>query len=170
MWTVVAAVVAVVVAVLAATKGRGTLDVIKQALAKLGLTSDVMARSLSMGFVLGTLPLYVPTIPTVVCGALAKLFGLSVPASIMGLNIATPFFMVLMVPFIRFGETLSGSDALPLDGLMDHMRADMAGAFQTFGGRIAMGVLSWACATPVLFFASYFVFLPFCRMVDTKKS
>jgi len=150
-------------------RGKSAIQGMKQKLEELGLTADVMARSLSLGFTMGIFPVYVPTIPTIICGAVARALRLSVPASIIGLNLATPFFLTLLVPFIRLGEWITRSEELALDGLMGAMKEDLVGAFKTFGSRLAMGAFSWGLAAPVVAVAAWAVFYPFCRLVATSK-
>ena len=75
-----------------------------------------------------------PMVPMLVCTALAKLLGLSVPASIIGLSSATPLWLSLMVPYIRAGEWLSGMDTLVLDGLAQALSEDF---FKVGGVRAA---------------------------------
>ncbi|CAE8637996.1 unnamed protein product, partial [Polarella glacialis] len=79
------------------------------------LSSELLARSLAIGFVWGTFPLYIPTFPTVALVAVGKLVGLSTPAAVIGLNIATPFMMMFMVPFIRAGEWIAGLENFPVE-------------------------------------------------------
>lgn len=164
--TLVLAGVAVVGVAVAVMRGPQIMAGLRKSLLKLGLSSEVMARSLAFGFVFGTIPLYVPTIPTIALSGIAKVLGLSIPASIIGLNVATPFFMAFMVPFIRAGEWLAGMEALAVDGLMAAMKEDIVGAFSTFGSRLLLAMAAWACAAPILLVISYLVFRPVCKAVE----
>eukprot|EP00928_Gymnodinium_smaydae_P057792 TRINITY_DN41012_c0_g1_i1.p3 TRINITY_DN41012_c0_g1~~TRINITY_DN41012_c0_g1_i1.p3 ORF type:complete len:150 (+),score=28.85 TRINITY_DN41012_c0_g1_i1:169-618(+) len=138
---------------------------LRDSLARLGLTGQLMARSLALGLVFGTIPLYVPFVPTLLLGALARLLGLSVPAALLGLQAATPFFVVLMVPFIRAGEWLGGSTPMEVAVLMSAMKEDPFGALGTFGGLLGRATLAWTCAAPVMLLVSYAVLLPICRTI-----
>eukprot|EP00931_Biecheleriopsis_adriatica_P066225 TRINITY_DN40623_c0_g1_i1.p1 TRINITY_DN40623_c0_g1~~TRINITY_DN40623_c0_g1_i1.p1 ORF type:complete len:185 (-),score=49.91 TRINITY_DN40623_c0_g1_i1:13-567(-) len=165
-----AALVAVALIAAVAVKGPAMLAGLRKSLLELGLSSEVMARSLALGFMFGTFPVYVPTVPTLIIAAVAKVLGLSVPATILGLNIATPFFMSFMVPFIRAGEWLGGEEPLAIDTLMTTMKASVLQGFQTFGGRLLMGALAWSVAAPFLLVLSYLVFRPLCKVIQGEEA
>mmetsp|Transcript_102752 Transcript_102752/g.204053 ORF Transcript_102752/g.204053 Transcript_102752/m.204053 type:complete len:163 (+) Transcript_102752:69-557(+) len=138
------------------------MEKLRKSLAGLGLTAPIMSKSLAFGLVFGLIPVYVPTLPTIALSVLAKLFGLSVPASIIGLNLATPFFLMLMVPYVRAGEWLIGYESMAVDTLMSAMKADLMGALGKFGSRLGMAMVAWACSAPFLLALCYFIFLPIC--------
>mmetsp|Transcript_108916 Transcript_108916/g.318752 ORF Transcript_108916/g.318752 Transcript_108916/m.318752 type:complete len:148 (+) Transcript_108916:67-510(+) len=146
------------------------MERVRKSLRDLGLTPQMMAGSLSFGLVWGVLPLYIPTVPTIALGAIVKLLGLSLPAALIGLQIATPVFMVLLVPYVRVGEWLSGSDPMDVSALMSAMKESIIGALGTFGSRLGLAVVAWAASAPLLFALCYFVSLPLCRGLVGKRS
>eukprot|EP00933_Yihiella_yeosuensis_P057600 TRINITY_DN57531_c0_g1_i1.p1 TRINITY_DN57531_c0_g1~~TRINITY_DN57531_c0_g1_i1.p1 ORF type:complete len:203 (-),score=25.53 TRINITY_DN57531_c0_g1_i1:44-595(-) len=150
-------------------KGPSMMAGISKQLQDLGLSSETLARSLALGFMVGTFPVYIPTVPTILVAFVARVLGLSVPATLVGLNIATPFFMSFMVPFIRAGERLSGQEALAIDALMSTMKESVLEGFRQFGGRLLFAALAWSVAAPVLLIVSYFLFRPMCRAISTGE-
>mmetsp|Transcript_64018 Transcript_64018/g.139202 ORF Transcript_64018/g.139202 Transcript_64018/m.139202 type:complete len:177 (-) Transcript_64018:160-690(-) len=152
-----------------ASQGTG-LKAVRQKLVDLKISPEVMATSLAFGFSFGTLPLYIPVVPTIVLGALASLLKLSMPAAIVGLNLATPFFLIFFVPFVRAGEWLSGQEAVVIDTLKKAMEENIIGALQTFSSRLLLAALAWACASPILFGIAYFLFRPLCHAMHGKTN
>uniref|UniRef100_A0A7S1PLM3 DUF2062 domain-containing protein n=1 Tax=Alexandrium catenella TaxID=2925 RepID=A0A7S1PLM3_ALECA len=146
------------------------MERLRTQLAGLGLTAPMMASSLAFGLVWGLVPLYVPTVPTIALGVLVKLAGLSFPAALIGLQVATPVFMALLVPYVRAGEWLSGADPMDVSKLMDAMKESIIGALGTFGSRLGLAVVAWACSAPFLFALVYFVSLPICRGLVGKRT
>uniref|UniRef100_A0A7S1F4V4 DUF2062 domain-containing protein n=1 Tax=Noctiluca scintillans TaxID=2966 RepID=A0A7S1F4V4_NOCSC len=146
-------------------RGPAILANLRASLKKLNITHELMARSLAVGFVWGTFPLYIPTVPTIALAAAAKVLGLSTPAALIGLQLATPCFMMFMVPYIRAGEWMSASEPLEISGLMDAMSSDIVGAFQNFGTRLGMAVIAWFVTVPLLLFVSYWLVRPLAKSV-----
>mmetsp|Transcript_45926 Transcript_45926/g.92640 ORF Transcript_45926/g.92640 Transcript_45926/m.92640 type:complete len:148 (-) Transcript_45926:107-550(-) len=145
------------------------MERLRTKLRALALTPPMMASSLAFGLVWGVLPLYVPTVPTIALAFLVKLLGLSLPAALIGLQVATPVFMVLLVPYVRAGELLSGADPMDVNSLMDAMKESIIGALGTFGGRLGLAVVAWAASAPFLFALVYFASLPLCRGLAGKR-
>merc|ERR1719268_368081 len=71
-----------------------------------------MAKSLSLGLMIGVCPLFVPFCHTASASLLAKLFNWSVPATLIGMGTATPFWFLGLLPFVRAGELLGGKEFL----------------------------------------------------------
>uniref|UniRef100_A0A7S4UCB5 DUF2062 domain-containing protein n=1 Tax=Alexandrium monilatum TaxID=311494 RepID=A0A7S4UCB5_9DINO len=143
---------------------------VRKSLSELRLTPQMMAGSLSFGLVWGLLPLYIPTVPTIALGALVKLLGLSLPAALIGLQLATPLFMALLVPYVRAGEWLSGAEPMDVSTLMAAMKESIIGALGTFGSRLGLAVCAWVCSAPILFTIAYYTSLPLCRSLTGKRN
>ena len=70
-----------------------------------GISPRRLARTLSVGFVLGCIP--VVGIPTALCVLVALAFRLNQPAIQAANYLAMPFQLALVVPFIRLGGKLT---------------------------------------------------------------
>mmetsp|Transcript_20598 Transcript_20598/g.38340 ORF Transcript_20598/g.38340 Transcript_20598/m.38340 type:complete len:168 (-) Transcript_20598:35-538(-) len=145
---------------------------VQRAVADLGLSEEMLARSLAVGIVFGMCPVYVPTLPSVLMPVIASVCGLSGGAAFLGLQLATPFLLISMVPFIRIGEKLLGMDVLALDGMVDALQTDTVQAFKTFGTRLGAGALTWILCSPILVGLFYMALLPLCRqlLANQEKS
>ena len=66
-----------------------------------GISPRRLALTLALGFTIGCVP--VVGAPTVLCTALAVAFGLNLPAIQAANGLATPFQLILIVPFLRLG-------------------------------------------------------------------
>ena len=67
---------------------------------------------------------YILWLPTLILAALARLFSLSVPVSFTGMQMSTPFFLLLLLPFVRAGEWLGGNEPVVIQTQIDAMRND----------------------------------------------
>mmetsp|Transcript_68749 Transcript_68749/g.109087 ORF Transcript_68749/g.109087 Transcript_68749/m.109087 type:complete len:164 (-) Transcript_68749:36-527(-) len=145
------------------------MEKLRSRLASLGLTAPLMAKSISFGLVYGTVPLYIPMFPTVSLTALCALSGLSFPAALIGLNIATPFLFIFLIPFVRAGEWMSGADPVAANEFIEMMQADFMLTIKTFGTRLGLAVIAWAIVAPFMFGLCYFISLPLCRGLAGKQ-
>ena len=66
-----------------------------------GISPARLALTLALGFAIGCIP--VVGIPTVLCGALALLLRLNLPAIQAANYVAFPMQLLLIVPFVRLG-------------------------------------------------------------------
>jgi uncharacterized protein (DUF2062 family) len=72
-----------------------------------GISTETLALSIALGFVLGVFP--VLGIPTVLCGVAAVVWRLNFPALQLVNYLVYPLQIALLWPFARFGERLFGA-------------------------------------------------------------
>jgi hypothetical protein len=78
-----------------------------------GLTPRDLALALSLGFVISCFPVFGAT--TGFCAIVALVLRLNLPAMQLANYAAMPLQFLLLIPFIRLGEFLFRTDALPLN-------------------------------------------------------
>ena len=85
-----------------------------------GISPTRLALTLALGFAIGCIP--VVGIPTVLCGALALLLRLNLPAIQAANYVAFPIQLLLIVPFMRLGGWLyhSSSGQTAMAGTLLH--------------------------------------------------
>ncbi|KAL9432274.1 hypothetical protein AB3S75_027318 [Citrus x aurantiifolia] len=134
-----------------------------------GAEPNQLAFSTALGITLGLFP---------ICGAAVFLCGMAIAAlrsrchapSVMLANfIATPIELSLVVPFLRFGEALTGGTHFPLNS--DALKRVLTGkASQEVLLSIAHALLGWLVATPFILTALYIVLLPVFKILVRKFS
>ncbi len=74
-------------------------------------------------------------------------------------HLAYPLQLLLLVPFVRLGEFLTGADPLPLSPslLIEEFQKSFWGFVAKFGMAYAHGLLGWALVVPVTCFGLYFL-------------
>lgn len=128
-----------------------------------------LAFSAALGITLGVFPICGVTI--LLCGmAIALLGTLCHAPSVMLANfIATPIELSLVVPFLRFGELVSGGPHFPLTS--DALKKVVTGqASREVAISVFHALLGWLIAAPFILGALYVVFLPVFRYMIRKFS
>lgn len=74
---------------------------------KEGISTETLALSIALGFVLGVCPLF--GVPTVLCGVAAVVLRLNFPALQVVNYLVYPLQIAMVLPFARFGERLFGA-------------------------------------------------------------
>jgi uncharacterized protein (DUF2062 family) len=122
-----------------------------------GVSPERLALTLTLGFVLGCIPLV--GIPTWLCVVAAVVFRLNLPAMQAANYAAMPFQLALIVPFMRIGAWLTPRVAhSPLDliavlrapGLLAHSSAQIAGQVGLLAGQAVLAWLLLAIPTAAL--------------------
>ncbi|XP_059631040.1 uncharacterized protein LOC132273943 isoform X2 [Cornus florida] len=134
-----------------------------------GAEPKQLAFSAALGITLGVFPICGVTI--FLCGmAIAVLGSLCNAPSVMLANlIATPIELSLVVPFLRFGEVISGGPHFPLTSdalwkvLTGHASRDVLQS-------IFHALLGWLVAAPFVFATCYVLFLPCFKLLVRKFS
>lgn len=156
-------------ALVAPTKGRDLARRCQEELARLGITARLMALSLALGMTWGLCPMYLPILCSLIIITVSGLMGLSVPASVVGFQMANPFYVLFLIPFIRAGEWICGAPLVDLHGLLAALNGDPWEALHLFGNMFAMALIPWALACPVVFALSYIIFLPMCKAIEGEQ-
>jgi len=139
-----------------------------KALLMQGATPRKLACSLACGVVCGLFPVMGST--TLLCAGAALVFGLNLPAVQLVNYFIYPFQLALIVPFIRAGEFILRVDSthLSLQQMIAIFRHDRMQGLHDLWRLALHGVLAWMILAPVLFAASYCIFLPpIARIADS---
>ncbi|XP_022990629.1 uncharacterized protein LOC111487454 [Cucurbita maxima] len=134
-----------------------------------GAEPKQLAFSAALGITLGLFPICGVTV--FLCGlAIAFLGSLCHAPTVMLANfVATPLELSLVVPFLRFGEALSGRPSFPLTP--DALKKVFSGqASHEVLSSIAHVLLGWAVAAPLILGIGYLLFLPCFKILVRKFS
>lgn len=139
------------------------------ALLRQGATPQKLAFAVAFGFTVGVFPVLGTT--TILAVVLAAIFRLNQPAMQIGNALSSIPFFILLVPFVRLGEQLTGSVPFPLDVhlLRETAKEGFVPMMNAFGLAILHGIAGWAVAAPVLTAAIYFICLPLIRRFKVSR-
>lgn len=82
------------------------------ALLQQGASPDSLALCVSVGIVIGLIPIL--GLSTLMCTAIAVIFGMNLPAIQIAQASMAPLQILLIIPFVRLGEWLTQATAQPL--------------------------------------------------------
>ncbi|EEF40558.1 conserved hypothetical protein [Ricinus communis] len=134
-----------------------------------GTEPKQLAFSAALGITLGVFPICGVTV--LLCGmAIAMLGSLCHAPSVMLANfVATPIELSLVVPFLRFGELISGGPHFPLTS--DAFKKVLTGqASHEVLLSILHALMGWLVAAPFILAALYIIFLPCFKVLVRKFS
>ncbi|XP_022152470.1 uncharacterized protein LOC111020189 [Momordica charantia] len=134
-----------------------------------GAEPKQLAFSAALGLTLGLFPICGVTV--FLCGfAIALLGSLCHAPTVMLANfIATPIELSLVVPFLRFGEAISGGPRFPFTP--DALKKIFTGqASYEVLLSIAHLLLGWLVAAPFILCTGYLLFLPCFKILVSKFS
>ncbi|TQD89744.1 hypothetical protein C1H46_024738 [Malus baccata] len=134
-----------------------------------GAEPKLLAFSAALGLTIGLFPICGTTV--ILCGmAIALLRSHCHAPTVMLANVlATPIELSLVVPFLRFGEFISGGAHFPLTS--DAFKKVLTGqASHEVLISIAHALLGWLVVTPLIFAALYMAFLPLFKVLVPKFS
>ncbi|RDY07544.1 hypothetical protein CR513_08328, partial [Mucuna pruriens] len=134
-----------------------------------GAEPKQLAFSAALGITLGVFPICGVTV--FLCGmAIALLGSLCHAPTVMLANfIATPIELSLVVPFLRFGEVISGGPHFPLTS--DALKKVLTGqASRDVILSVAHALLGWLVASPFILGTLYIVLLPCFKFLVHKFS
>lgn len=114
-----------------------------------GLSPERLAWSLALGLGAGVSPLVGTS--TGLCMLLALAFKLNQVVMQVANYLAYPLQLLLLIPFIRLGETLFGAPRLPisLEALGGALRADAWGTLHSFWTSLWHAGVAWLLTAPV---------------------
>ncbi|MEI6593711.1 MAG: DUF2062 domain-containing protein [Holophagaceae bacterium] len=114
------------------------------ALLRQGLSPSGLAWSMAVGLAFGVFPVLGTS--TLLCAVAGFSFRLNQPAMQLVNYLAYPLQMLLLIPFIRVGERLTGQLPLPLSlpALLQGAKADAMGTLASLGSRLLPACLAWA--------------------------
>jgi hypothetical protein len=88
-------------------------------------------------------------------------------------HVSYPLQLILLVPFVRLGETLTGADPIALSptALIDEFNRSFGGFVAKFGMAYVHGLLGWALTVPLLCWLLHLLFRRlFRRFVPSPAS
>ncbi len=125
-----------------------------------GLTPTGMAWGFSLGFIVGTFP--IPGTHTILGIIFAYIFRLNQVAVYISSIVAFPFFLILFIPSLRFGEFLFQANPLRkeevLQGLQQMWNSfdDFKAVMWDYGEAILHIIIGWM---PLVLFSAAIVYL-----------
>ncbi len=122
-------------------------------LLRAGATPRELALSIALGVCLGIIP--VLGVSTVLCAAVALALRLNLPAIQLVNYLLTPLQLVLIIPFLRAGELLTGAARFPvtLESGLALLETGVVDAVRTLAVAIVHATLGWLVIAPLLAFA-----------------
>ncbi|XP_027345918.1 uncharacterized protein LOC113857870 [Abrus precatorius] len=134
-----------------------------------GAEPKQLAFSAALGITLGVFPICGVTV--FLCGMAIALLGsfCHAPTVMLANFIATPIELSLVVPFLRFGEVISGGSHFPLTS--DAIKKVLIGqASREVILSVAHALIGWLVASPFILGALYIVLLPCFKILVHKFS
>jgi len=125
-----------------------------------GITPEKIALSLAFGLGLGIFP--VLGLPTILCTAAALSLRLNLAAIQLVNYLAVPLQLVLIIPFVRWGEYLvnAAPQSLSISGGLKLLAAGAVSAVIVLWSAIVHAALGWALAGPPFIYLVYLVVKP----------
>jgi uncharacterized protein (DUF2062 family) len=128
-----------------------------------GITPEKIALSLAIGICLGVFPLIGST--TALCTLAAILFRLNLPAIQLVNYLVYPLQLVLLIPFIRFGEVLFRAPhaSLSLTIIFESIKRSTWQTAKTYWISGWHAMIAWCLVGPLAIWILYLVLAPALR-------
>ena len=128
------------------------------ALLRKGIEPRSLALALALGCGVGVFP--VLGVSTLALTGLALWLRLNLPAIQLVNYLVAPFQLLLIIPFLRAGESLLGRPHLPMtiDQGLAIMRKGLWQAVEVLSGAIVHAALAWCVIMPVVIWLLYRIF------------
>jgi uncharacterized protein (DUF2062 family) len=113
-----------------------------------GATPEAVSAAVVVAFALAIVP--VIGVTTLLCLLAGRLFRLNHIVMQVVNHVSYPLQLLLLVPFVRLGETLTGADPIALSptALIDEFNRSFGGFVAKFGMAYAHGLLGWVLTVP----------------------
>lgn len=123
-----------------------TIRLYAASLFRQGLTPTQLSLSMTIGILIGILPLF--GVATIVVTALALYMRINMPLAVFMSYAVTPIHLLLFIPFIRLGEwiTATPSSKLTVQAIRQTFQQDYWEALAYMIGQLGCGVLGWTVA------------------------
>jgi uncharacterized protein (DUF2062 family) len=140
------------------------------AILRQGVTPEKLALSLSLGTVIGLIP--VLGVSTAICAVVALLLRLNMPAIQIVNYLLTPLQLILIIPLLRFGEMLVNAPRFPitLEGGLALLSHGTINALRILATAIVHATLGWIVLAPVLAFVLYRLLEPTLRHLAPRQT
>ena len=135
-----------------------------------GLSPQDLSLAVVVSLGLGINPIIGST--SLLCLVAGRLFRLNHLVMQTVNYLAYPLQFLLLVPFVRLGEFMTGAEALPLSPslLIEEFQRSFWGFVAKFGMAYVHGLLGWVLVVPVTCFGLYFLFTRlFCRFCSAPS-
>ena len=125
------------------------------ALLRQGVAPDRLALSLALGIAIGLVP--VLGVSTALCALVALALRLNMPAIQLVNYLLTPLQLLLIIPFLRFGEWLTQSPRFPitLEAGLTLLSQGVVHAVTVLATAIVHATVGWLVLAPLAAFALY---------------
>lgn len=130
---------------------------------KEGISPEKLALSVSLGVVIGIIPILGAT--TILCGIVALIFRINMPAIQLVNYFVYPLQLLLFIPFLKFGAIFFQAEGLifSINVIKDLIQQDFWAAVNLFWKANLGGLILWFALSPVVGFLIYFSVLPLFR-------
>lgn len=132
-------------------------------LLKQGVTPEKISLSIALGGTIGVFPVIGST--SILCGIMGVSLRLNMVA-IQVVNYAVyPLQLLLLVPFVRLGEYVLGSDPFPISptAILEMLKLGILETIRYFWDATMHGILGWSIIFVPSAIVAYFIFLPILR-------
>jgi uncharacterized protein (DUF2062 family) len=136
---------------------------------KIGITPEKLAFCIALGCAFGMIPAIGTT--TILCALTAFILRLNL-AAILAVNyFVYPIQLALLLPFIRAGEWLFGSEHLDLsaDLIQRMMKEDLLKAAVSLGPTMIHALLAWLLIAPIIAVVIFFIMRPLLRRLPVER-
>ena len=135
-----------------------------------GATPEAVAAAVTVSLAIAINPIIGTT--TVACIFAGRFFRLNHVVMQVVNHVSYPLQIILIVPFVRLGETVTGAAHIPLSpaAIIDEFSRSFGGFFQKFGVACLHGVVGWLIVVPAVAWALNFVLRAVFRRVLPKPS
>jgi uncharacterized protein (DUF2062 family) len=133
------------------------------ALLRQGVTPGKLALSVALGLVIGLIPII--GVSTALCALAALALRLNMPAIQLVNYLLTPLQLILIIPFLRFGEQLVNAPRFPvtLESGLALLSHGAINAITVLATAIIHATLGWIVLAPLLCYALYRILEPAFR-------
>ncbi len=138
-------------------------------LIKQGISPEKISLGMACGIILGVFPVLGAT--TILCGMVAIIFRLNLPAIQLVNYMVYPLQLALLIPFFHLGDLLFQVEPLPLSAqeLIALLRSDLWGTIRAFWGTTLHAIVAWLLVSLPTFFILHFIFVRFIKALRFRK-
>jgi uncharacterized protein (DUF2062 family) len=137
---------------------------------KMGMTPERLALCIGLGIAFGLVPALGTT--TLLCTLAAFLFRLNLPAIQLVNYFVYPLQLALLIPFIRAGEWLFGTEGslnLSLESIQRMMKADLWETVISLWSTTMRAVMVWLLIAPVIVALVYLSMTPLLKKLKPEQ-
>ena len=130
------------------------------ALLRQGISPERLALCVAIGVVVGNIPIL--GISTILCGAIALVFRLNLPAMQIVQAAMAPTQILMIIPFVRLGEWISHAphEALSIREGLDLLGKGAQHAIMALWNAILHAGLAWVLVAPLAVYVFYRLLTP----------